>query len=259
MYRTNRIIRTRWPKLVKNNVVHSWFSAFNLLLITVITYIYWVVFPDLLGTAFNSVIACNWPSVESKTYFVKSLALISKTLPSETKQTPKMTLIPPPTRSQKESPTQNACFPKPPAGDKERGAIAGSEGTFLSEGTMWGAFYRTQGSLPGKEMFSCSSVSRISRKANGVGVICLLPVSLSPRNQTKDNGKGGHCTKVHTQTLVGSHSLAHSTGRHSKSCSEWGTSTEEQSLPILVGACGNDWATSAVGASPLCCETLDKF
>lgn len=96
MYRTNRIIRTRWPKLVKNNVVHSWFSAFNLLLITVITYIYWVVFPDLLGTAFNSVIACNWPSVESKTYFVKSLALISKTLPPETKQTPKMSLIPPP-------------------------------------------------------------------------------------------------------------------------------------------------------------------
>ena len=154
MYRTNRIIRTRWPKLVKNNVVHSWFSAFNLLLITVITYIYWVVFPDLLGTAFNSVIACNWPSVESKTYFVKSLALISKTLPSETKQTPKMILIPS-TRSQKESPTQNARCPKPPAGDKERGAIAGSEGTFLSEETMWGAFYRTQGSLPGK---GCSPV-----------------------------------------------------------------------------------------------------
>lgn len=127
MYRTNWVIRTRWPKLVKNNVVRSCFSAFNLLLITVITYIYWVVFPDLLGTAFNSVIACNWPSVESKTYFVKSLTLISTMFSSETKQAPEWLLFSLWVRRKVWHKTHLLA-------GKRRGALQTTRGPFLSEG-----------------------------------------------------------------------------------------------------------------------------
>lgn len=106
---------------------------------------------------------------------------------------------------------------------------------------MWGAFYQTQGSLPGKGCFPVVQSLGCQGRPMRVGVICLLPGSLSPRNQTKDKW----------EMLVGSHSLDYNTGRHSKSCSEGGTGTEEQSIPILGGACGNYWATSAVGAKNL--------
>lgn len=130
-----------------------------------------------------------------------------------------MTVIPPPRApSQKGSPTQNALSPQPPVGDKERDIITGSEGTFLSEGTMWGAFYRTQGSLHGKEHLPVVQSLRCQGRPGGGGcwsASCLA--AYHPETRLRTNGRRAPCTKVHTQLLMNSHSLAHSTEKH-KSC-----------------------------------------
>lgn len=63
---------------------------------------------------------------------------------------------------------------------------------------MRGAFYRTQGSFAGTGYFPVVQSLGYQERPMQVGVICLLPGSLSLRNQTKDKWERRSCISSHS-------------------------------------------------------------
>lgn len=154
-------------------------------------------------------------------------------------------------------PQNGCCFPSGSEGKSNTkhtcwlvregvSVIAHYEGTFpFRGGTMSGALYRTQQSLLGKE---CpKKASKMPRKARW-GLIYLLPDNLyHPDSGLRISGRQDSCTKFHTQLLMSSYSLAHSTVRHIMKCL-WMRSKWQRHCPLTsVGVCGSNRATCGTG------------